>query len=119
MTEADKQIRSAKTKLKKLYADIPPNRHDLAAELIDNVAFIGYQLQVLRGQILEHGMVSLYDNGKITQDVVSPYAKAYNQLYPKYIQSISALNKMLPAGLEPPISPVDELSEFEPGGGAL
>jgi len=100
--------------LQKLYEKVPDDKKDIAYDLIDNLSFIQIQLKILRGQILEYGMVSLYDNGKIKQDVVSPYSKTYNQLYPKYLQSIQTLNKLLPPNVTPP--PYDALSAFTPTG---
>jgi hypothetical protein len=114
MTDTEKKIKAAKKKFDKFYESVPENQRDMAIDLINNIAFMQVQLEILREQILEHGMVSVYDNGKIQQDVVSPYCKAYSQIQPKYIQSINLLNKLLPsscASVEP-----DELSEFTPVG---
>ena len=114
ITEMDKKLKAARKKLEKLYVEIPECKKDLADDLISNISFMQVQLEVLRGQILEHGMVSVYDNGKIQQDVVSPYCKAYSQIHPKYIQAVQTLNKLLPSNTEYPIS--DDLTEFTPTG---
>lgn len=108
MTDTEKKLRSAVKKLKKIYAEIPQSKKDIALDVIEKLAFYQVQMDKLQDEIFEHGIVTVYNNGKNDQDVVNPFMKAYNQIWPKYIQGINTLNKMLPAGSKMPVTSSEE-----------
>ena len=108
MTDKEKKLRSAVKKLEKLYDEIPQSKKEIALNLIEKLAFYQVQMDSLEEEIFNHGIISTYNNGKSTQDIVNPLMKAYNQIWPKYIQGITTLNKMLPDGSKTPVTSSEE-----------
>lgn len=90
------KIETVKKNLNSLYKDIPENKQKLARSLIDNVAWMIIQLGELRSQIDQYGLVYDYQNGRQQCRAESPYSKAYNSMFPKFLNAIKQLNDMLP-----------------------
>jgi regulator of replication initiation timing len=102
LTEKDgREIKKIIKQLETIYDQIPDDKQKLAKGLIENIAWQVVQLKILRKQIDEFGLVYQYSNGKQQLTAESPYSKAYNALYPKYLASIKQLNDMLPASAVP------------------
>lgn len=93
----DSEIKSELAKLKKIFKDIPEDKKDLVAGLIENAAFMTVTLRELQKDIAKNGPVVTQVNGngfEVTQE--NPAQKSYNSMVQKYTQVIRDLNQYLP-----------------------
>ena len=115
MADNKREIKKIKIELQTLYNDVPTSKHKLAETLIDNIAFMIYQLSVLRGQINEFGLVYEYKNGRQEVTAESPYSKAYNSMIVKYLATVKQLNELLPTGSAKTVSEIDQFLHSRSG----
>jgi hypothetical protein len=96
--EKQKRIDAELKKLTNLYADLPSNKKELLAPLIQNASFMKATLEDLQEIINEEGSTDQYQNGA-NQFGRKPSAnlQAYNTLIKNYANTIDKLEKMLPA----------------------
>lgn len=83
--------------LKKIFKDIPEDKKRLAANLIQNAAFMTITLQDLQEQINNEGAIltSINGNGfEVTSE--HPAQKSYNTMINRYSSVIKQLNELLP-----------------------
>lgn len=58
------RIRKEKTRLRKIFADLEPNKLKTCEALIDRAAFITISLEDVEELLIEHGWVEDYQNGE-------------------------------------------------------
>lgn len=95
--EKQKRIDAELKKLNNLYVDLPQNKKDLLAPLIQNACFMKATLEDLQEIINIEGSTDNYKNGE-NQYGRKPSAnlQAYNTLVKNYANTIDKLERMLP-----------------------
>ena len=93
----EQRIKSEKTRLNKIYKNLPEGKKALALGLIEQAAFMRVELSDLSADLKENGWTEMFSQGK--QD---PYERArptgqlYNTTNSNYQKIIGQLDKLLP-----------------------
>lgn len=91
------RVKTEKTRLETLYADLPENTKQLAAGLIERASFMRVELEDLEEFLTENGWTELFSQGN-----QAPYARArpqgqtYNTMNANYQKIIKQLDTLLP-----------------------
>ena len=64
LMEKNKKIKKETQRLKKLFKDLPENKHKMAEKLIENASFMSITLDELKEDIKLYGIKETYVNGK-------------------------------------------------------
>lgn len=109
LIEKNKKIKKETQRLKKLFKDLPENKHKVAEKLIENASFMSITLDELKEDIKIYGVKETYVNGKDQYGFKeSIESKTYNTMVKNYMSIIKQLNGMLPEQKK-----IDEDDEFE------
>lgn len=109
LIEKNKKIKKETQRLKKLFKDLPENKHKMAEKLIENASFMSITLDELKEDIKLYGVKETYVNGKDQYGFKeSIESKTYNTMVKNYMSIIKQLNDMLPEQKK-----IDEDDEFE------
>ncbi len=109
LIEKNKKIKKETQRLKKLFRDLPENKHKMAEKLIENASFMSITLDELKEDIKLYGVKETYVNGKDQYGFKeSIESKTYNTMVKNYMSIIKQLNDMLPEQKK-----IDEDDEFE------
>ena len=104
----NERIEKKRTELMKSFATMPPEQLKVAADLIEQAAFLAVSLEDLAEIISQEGMTETYVNGQNQHGrKISSNAKMYSALIGKYSTIISKLLKIVPP------APVDKEREKE------
>lgn len=111
-----RRIGVEKTRLKKLFADLPETKLKAVQGLIDNAAFLRIQLEDMQADILEKGYVELFTQSDKTEpyERERPAIKLYNNLISRYTDVIVKITGMLPKSEAVQIE-TDALGDFIKG----
>lgn len=110
----NKKIKKETQRLKKLFKDLPENKHKMAEKLIENASFMSITLDELKEDIKLYGVKETYVNGKDQYGFKeSIESKTYNTMVKNYMSIIKQLNDMLPEQKK-----INEDDEFEQFNGA-
>jgi len=94
---ADARIRAEKTRLRRIYRDMDPNRKVMAAGLIERAAFMRVQLEELEADLTAHGWVELFSQGaQEPYERARPSGQSYNTLNANYQKIIRQLDALMP-----------------------
>ncbi len=111
LIEKNKKIRKETQRLKKLFKDLPDNKHRMAEKLIENASFMSITLDELKEDIKKYGVKETYVNGKDQYGFKeSIESKTYNTMIKNYMNIIKQLNDMLPE--QKKINEDDEFEQF-------
>lgn len=111
LIEKNKKIRKETQRLKKLFKDLPDNKHKMAEKLIENASFMSITLDELKEDIKIYGVKETYVNGKDQYGFKeSIESKTYNTMIKNYMNIIKQLNDMLPE--QKKINEDDEFEQF-------
>lgn len=109
LIDKNKKIKKETQRLKKLFKDLPENKHKMAEKLVENASFMSITLDELKEDIKLYGVKETYVNGKdqfgFKESIES---KTYNTMVKNYMSIIKQLNDMLPEQKK-----IDEDDEFE------
>ena len=109
LIDKNKKIKKETQRLKKLFKDLPENKHRTAEKLIENASFMSIILDELKEDIKLYGVKETYANGKDQYGFKeSIESKTYNTMVKNYMSIIKQLNDILP---EP--KKINEDDEFE------
>lgn len=108
LIEKNKKIKKETQRLKKLFKDLPENKHKMAEKLIENASFMSITLDELKEDIKIYGVKETYVNGKDQYGFKeSIESKTYNTMVKNYMNITKQLNDMLPEDKK-----IDTGSEF-------
>ena len=111
LIEKNKKIKKETQRLKKLFKDLPDNKHRMAEKLIENASFMSITLDELKEDIKKYGVKETYVNGKDQYGFKeSIESKTYNTMIKNYMNIIKQLNDMLPE--QKKINEDDEFEQF-------
>ena len=111
LIEKNKKIKKETQRLKKLFKDLPENKHKMAEKLIENASFMSITLDELKEDIKLYGVKETYVNGKDQYGFKeSIESKTYNTMVKNYMSIIKQLNDMLPE--QKKIDEDDEIEQF-------
>lgn len=111
LIEKNKKIKKETQRLKKLFKDLPENKHKMAEKLIENASFMSITLDELKEDIKLYGVKETYANGKDQYGFKeSIESKTYNTMVKNYMSIIKQLNDMLPE--QKKINEDDEFEQF-------
>lgn len=111
LIEKNKNIKKETQRLKKLFRDLPENKHRMAEKLIENASFMSITLDELKEDIKIYGVKETYVNGKDQYGFKeSIESKTYNTMVKNYMSIIKQLNDMLPE--QKKINEDDEFEQF-------
>lgn len=83
--------------LRDLYRDLPDENKVLIAPLLDSLAFIKTQLDLVQKEIEENGVIDVYQNGNNQKGYKqSASVQAYCNLLKSYSTIYSKVSKMIP-----------------------
>jgi hypothetical protein len=88
-------IETEREKLSGIFEDISEDKKEVAARLIDRVAFMTITLQILEDDIKKKGPTYLFENGKQVMYVENPSQKSYNTMINRYTASCGKLFDLL------------------------
>ena len=94
--EVESRIKKKKTKLNKLYKNLPKDRLDLAKDLIDRAAYMIVSLEDMEERINADGLMIKMDQGKYEIDRAHPLLASYTSMVKSYNTTIKQLNEFLP-----------------------
>jgi len=106
----DSAIKREITKLNKILADIPDDKKELVAGLVQNAAFMAVTLKELQGEIDKNGAVITCQTGngyETTKD--NPAQKAYTTMIARYSAVIGQLDGFLPSTKAKEVSKAGDL----------
>lgn len=90
-----------KRKLKAIFKNVAPECQRLVAGLIEDAAFMGEQLEILRNSLVDSGWSEEYQNGANQKGRKScPEGDAYLKLQKNYAATIKQLHDFLPSEKE-------------------
>lgn len=111
LIEKNKKIKKETQRLKKLFKDLPENKHKMSEKLIENASFMSITLDELKEDIKKYGVKETYVNGKDQYGFKeSIESKTYNTMIKNYMNIIKQLNDMLPE--QKKINEDDEFEQF-------
>ena len=97
------RIKSEKTRLEKIYKDLPEPKKKLATGLIERAAFMRVELEDLEEFLSDNGWTELFSQGKQDPyDRARPQGQTYNTMNGNYQKVIKQLDALLPKGDELP-----------------
>lgn len=82
-------------RLNEIFEELPKKQKDAAKELINRVAFMTIQLQVMEDTIKLKGPTYTFKNGKQQMLIENPAQKAYNTTMNRYTAAYNILFNML------------------------
>lgn len=91
------RVKAEKTRLEKLYADLPEDKKQLAAGLIERASFMRVELEDLEAFLAENGWTELFSQGnQEPYDRARPQGQTYNTMNANYQKIIKQLDALLP-----------------------
>ena len=92
----DERIQKETERLKQIFKNIPKNEFDIAAKLIDNVAFMSITLEDLIAKINNEKLVVETINGSQSFFKENPAITSYNKTYSNFNKGIQQLISLFP-----------------------
>lgn len=108
-----KRVKDEKTRLEKLYADLPEDKKQLAAGLIERASFMRVELEDLEAFLAENGWTELFSQGnQEPYDRARPQGQTYNTMNANYQKIIKQLDALLPKTEAPKPNENDGFEDF-------
>lgn len=100
MTNAskDKQntlIQKEIDRINSIFINLPESKREVAKELIERIAFMTIQMEVLEETIKEKGPTYMFENGSQKMLIENPAQKSYNTTMNRYTAAYDKLFKLL------------------------
>lgn len=94
----EERIKKEKNRLKKIFKNLDENKKQLVTPLIEKVAFMSVELDILQEKIQADGWTSEYQNGANQWGTKkSPEAETYIALSKNYAVVVKQLTDLVPA----------------------
>lgn len=107
------RVKDEKTRLEKLYADLPEDKKQLAAGLIERASFMRVELEDLEEFLAENGWTELFSQGnQEPYDRARPQGQTYNTMNANYQKIIKQLDALLPKTEAPKPNENDGFEDF-------
>ncbi|MBC6973056.1 hypothetical protein H9I32_11910 [Bacillus sp. Xin] len=103
----DELIQEEIDRLNSIFVNLPSNKKEVAKELIERVAFMTIQLEILEDTIKEKGPTYMFKNGSQEMLIENPAQKSYNTTMNRYTSAYDKLFNLVEK-LEPPQTVEDE-----------
>lgn len=106
----EERIRSEKTRLRKIFGELPEKKKKLALGLIERAAFMRVELEDLEADIKENGWTEMFQQSQNLPEYerARPQGQTYNTMNTGYQKIIRQLHDMLPVKQNPKEDPFDE-----------
>jgi hypothetical protein len=91
----DELIQKEVDRLNAVFDDLPDNEKEVAKELIERIAFMTIQLEILEDNIKTKGPTYTFQNGKQKMIVENPAQKSYNTMMNRYTAAYKELFNLL------------------------
>jgi hypothetical protein len=82
-------------RLNSIFLNLTDGQRDTAKELIERVAFMTIQLEILEEKIIAKGPVIMFKQGKQKMEIESPAQKTYNTMMNRYTAAYDKLFSLL------------------------
>lgn len=112
MKSQDTRIKNEIKSLKKVFNDIPDEKHAVADKLIQRAAFMAITLENLEDDIKKNGATYEFENGKQRMIIENPSQKSYNTMINRYTTLYDKLVGMLPKTDDEVIEKDDGFANF-------
>ncbi|MED2777455.1 hypothetical protein P4278_23750 [Bacillus thuringiensis] len=94
-------------RLHSIFIQLPSNKKEVAKELIERIAFMTIQLEILEDTIKEKGPTYMFQNGSQKMLIENPAQKSYNTTMNRYTTAYDKLFNLVDK-LPPPTVEEDE-----------
>jgi hypothetical protein len=91
----DELIQKEIDRLNSIFLDLPENKREVAKELIERIAFMTIQLEILEETIKTKGPTYLFQQGSQKMLVENPAQKSYNTTMNRYTTAYDKLFNLL------------------------
>ncbi|MBH0159069.1 hypothetical protein IHV10_22120 [Fictibacillus sp. 5RED26] len=91
----NEKILKESERLNEIFIDLDENRKEVAKEMIERVAFMTIQLQILEEKIKAKGPVQIFKQGKQKMEIESPAQKTYNTMMNRYTTAYDKLFSLI------------------------
>ncbi|GAF63655.1 hypothetical protein BTS2_0546 [Bacillus sp. TS-2] len=91
----DELIQKEIDRLNSIFLDLPESKREIAKELIERVAFMTIQLQILEDTVKTKGPTYKFKNGSQVMLVENPAQKSYNTTINRYTTAYDKLFNLL------------------------
>lgn len=91
----NEKILKESERLNEIFIDLDENRKEVAKEMIERVAFMTIQLQILEEKIKAKGPVQIFKQGKQKMEIESPAQKTYNTMMNRYTSAYDKLFSLI------------------------
>lgn len=102
-------FKKEKERLAQVFSEVPPEKLEVASELLDRITFMTITLKKLEDIINKEGPIVLFVNGKQEMMIENPAQKSYNTMINRYTTAFDKLVNLLPKDA-PKVD--DSLGEF-------
>lgn len=92
----DARIKKEKSKIKRLYKNMAPERLESAEKLIERAAYMVVSLEDMEKIISRDGLVIEMQQGDYTIERAHPLLTPYNAMVKNYSSVVKQLNEMIP-----------------------
>ena len=106
----EERIRGEKSRLNRIFRELPEKKKKLAAGLIERAAFMRVELEDLEADIKENGWTELFQQSdKVPEyERARPQGQTYHTMNTSYQKIIRQLHDMLPVKQEKDTDPFDD-----------
>ncbi|GIN86967.1 hypothetical protein J6TS2_33530 [Heyndrickxia sporothermodurans] len=94
-SKQDELIGKEADRLHSIFLELPDNHREVAKELIERIAFMTIQLQILEDTIKTKGPTYMFVNGTQRMMVENPAQKSYNTTMNRYTSAYKELFNLL------------------------
>ncbi|MCQ6530759.1 hypothetical protein [Bacillus mycoides] len=105
--EQDKLIQEELDRLHSIFINLPSNKKEVAKKLIERIAFMTIQLEILEDTIKTKGPTYMFQNGAQNMLIENPAQKSYNTTMNRYTAAYDKLFHLVDK-IEAPQSVEDE-----------
>lgn len=91
----DDLIQKEIDRLNSIFDDLPEHEKEVAKELIERIAFMTIQLEILEDSIKVKGPTYTFQNGKQKMIVENPAQKSYNTMMNRYTAAYKELFNLM------------------------
>ncbi|TGB04699.1 hypothetical protein [Halobacillus salinus] len=108
----DKMIQEEVDRLNSLVLDFPENVREVVKELIERIAFMTIQLEILESTIKSKGPTYTYKNGAQKMLIENPAQKSYNTTMNRYTAAYDKLIKLIEISFKNNAGDEDEIEDI-------
>jgi hypothetical protein len=116
--EFEQRLKKSKSYFKSAFKEIPDERKKIKMAIVDQLAFVTVNLNVLQDDIIERGPIVLFEQGSQKMWVENPAQKSYVAMVNRWTALINQLNMLLPKEVEQvELKSPEEIIKLFKGGG--